>query len=59
MCSKLVFIFVNRMVTQGYSNKRSTSFNNSSDISISTTLPRIPLSPKFLIHLLYCLYISM
>ncbi|KAL4091814.1 hypothetical protein QTP88_026440 [Uroleucon formosanum] len=46
-----------KMVTQGYFHKRSTSFSNS-DISTSTSLPRIPLSPKFLIHLLYCLYIS-
>lgn len=59
----MMFVFylicvVNRMVTQGFYNKRMTSFSNN-DLSTSTTVPRIPLSPKFLIHLLYCLYTSM
>ncbi|XP_050429231.1 protein FAM126B isoform X2 [Adelges cooleyi] len=47
-----------KMVTQGFHHRRPSS-SSKSDVSSSTKhLPRIPLSPKFLIHLLYCLYVS-
>ncbi|XP_050532536.1 protein FAM126B isoform X2 [Daktulosphaira vitifoliae] len=45
-----------KMLTQGFHQIHSTSFD-SADILPSAD-SRIHLSPKFLIHLLYCLYIS-